>query len=216
MGRRAFLTPDTLAGDPVCFPLYIPGHLFHYVVGALGELTEAYNWESFGSVTTVAAAQFFDEALLALVSNDCPGGEEVFSRYGERSSDQTAIANNTNVPILWDFSTGSTAYFTINLTTGVISILQPGRYICTFNVTFAANSTGVRRLRAIWDNNESAVQQQATTVGVTAMDHTFPIYIPSGTADLTLQAFQNSGGTLDLQLTSGTFGPARFLITRVS
>lgn len=54
-----YLTPNTLPADTICRVLFIPNSLdwLAQVTGALQELTFAYNWEQFGSVTVDQAVQ---------------------------------------------------------------------------------------------------------------------------------------------------------------
>lgn len=70
-----WLTPDSLpdAGDTVCRPLFIPNtpEWLAVVTGALLDLTEAYNWEAFGSVTPQAAADRM-WAMLKTSFDGCP------------------------------------------------------------------------------------------------------------------------------------------------
>lgn len=210
-----YLTPNSLQGDLVCFPLFMPGHLFHYVVGALGELTLSHNWELFGTITPNEAAEYFDERLLAFVSTTCEDSLSMPSIVGLRDTDQANIPNNVDTPILWTQASATTAFFSANLTTGVITIHEPGKYVATFSAVFAANATGVRRLRATWTGQAATAQLATTPVGAMAMSHAFAFRLASAGDDIVFNVLQNSGGNLNLDLDTVTFGPARFSIVRV-
>jgi hypothetical protein len=65
MSRRAWLTPDTVAGSTRCYRLSIPDDeaSMAFVVGALLLLTDPENWEEFGDKTPDEMADIFDAVL---------------------------------------------------------------------------------------------------------------------------------------------------------
>lgn len=74
MPRRKFawLTPDEfLEGDYVCHPLLIPRPFVPAVMGAIYELTQAYNWEQHGAMTAEQATELMSAMLLEANENEC-------------------------------------------------------------------------------------------------------------------------------------------------
>lgn len=67
---NAWLTPDTEAAPVfVCRLIRIPLELLPHVSGAIGELTEASNWEAFGDMTPDAAASLALDMYLEFLSD---------------------------------------------------------------------------------------------------------------------------------------------------
>jgi len=74
--KRGWLTPETLAGDEICRPLFIPANseVLSIVGGALSELTKAYNYEQSGTVTPEETSEFMTAMLARWYEEQC-GGE---------------------------------------------------------------------------------------------------------------------------------------------
>jgi microcystin-dependent protein len=62
---KAFLTPDNtdLSSAIVRRCLCLPGELWYFVDGAVQELCEVSNWETFGDMTTAETAEYFRDVL---------------------------------------------------------------------------------------------------------------------------------------------------------
>lgn len=74
MPRRKFawLTPEVIdEGDLVCHPLLIPRVFSPMVMGALWELTQAYNWEESGAVTIAEITELMTALLVSANETEC-------------------------------------------------------------------------------------------------------------------------------------------------
>jgi len=73
--RKGWLTPDAPTLDPECRRILIPANemFMGAVNGALLELTKAYNWEKFGTMTPEEAASVMYDMWLSYLDSDCGG-----------------------------------------------------------------------------------------------------------------------------------------------
>lgn len=74
--KKGWLTPDSPASEEIeCRAILIPSNLefIGAVNGALLELTKAYNWEQFGTMTPAEAAAIMYDAWLVYVESVCAG-----------------------------------------------------------------------------------------------------------------------------------------------
>jgi len=68
-------TPDSLAGDEICRPLFIPGNesVLAIVGGALSELTKLWNYEQVGEITPAEISELMTSMLARWYSEECDG-----------------------------------------------------------------------------------------------------------------------------------------------
>lgn len=212
MARLAFLTPDNLSGDQGCFPLYIPGHLLHYAIGALAELTSPGNWEKFGDVEPLQAAEYFDERLLAFVSTPCPESTLPTPYITGRLDDDIELTTGVFTTLPWTSVSKVDAYFDVDIGTGEITIIEPGNYAVSIFLPFEPTTLGIRRIRAVWDQG-SIIHSKAPAGGdVTTINLSFGLRLVTGNQTLHFEAYQNSGSTRDVLASNASWGPVRFQI----
>lgn len=74
--RHGWLTPESLAGDEICRPLFIPAsdEVLSLVGGALAELTKPHNFEASGAVTPQETADFMTGMLARWYAEACGEG----------------------------------------------------------------------------------------------------------------------------------------------
>lgn len=86
-----------------------------------------------------------------------------------------------------------------------VYVRRDGNYRSTWGVVFAANATGQRGVRILKDGSVipgTTVLVNAASAGETALSTSWPLEMSTG-ANLRIEVFQNSGGALNLQTTSG-------------
>lgn len=121
--------------------------------------------------------------------------------YLQRSANQS-IANNTVTSVTWDTETLDTdAFHSTSTNTDRITIPsgKAGKYMVGFTLTYTGTSTGIR-VGQIRKNGTSVSQTNVQSVsgnGNTVLTKTHVINLAVGDY-LDLQAYQNSGGNLDL------------------
>lgn len=73
--KHGWLTPETLAGDEICRPLFLPANdeVLALVGGALSELTKPYNYEQNGAITPAEISEFMTAAILRWYDEQCGG-----------------------------------------------------------------------------------------------------------------------------------------------
>ena len=74
--RHGWHTPDSLAGDEICRPLFLPANdeVLSLVGGALAELTKTYNYEMIGSITPREIADYMTTIITRWYADQCGGG----------------------------------------------------------------------------------------------------------------------------------------------
>ncbi len=129
------------------------------------------------------------------------GGSTFAGCYLQRSTNQT-IANATLTSVTWDTETLDTnAYHSTSTNTDRITIPsgKAGKYMVGFTLTYTGSSTGIR-VGQIRKNGTSVSQtslQSVSGAGNTVLSKTHVIDLTVGDY-IDLQAYQNSGGNLDL------------------
>jgi hypothetical protein len=129
------------------------------------------------------------------------GGATFAGCYLQRSANQT-ISNNTLTSVTWDTETlDSNAYHSTSTNTDRITIPsgKAGKYMVGFTLTYTGSSTGIR-VGQIRKNGTSVSQtniQSISGAGNTVLSKTHVIDLTVGDY-IDLQAYQNSGGNLDL------------------
>lgn len=195
--RNAYLTPETLSGDLVCYPLNIPGHLLRYVIGALAELAVPENWEQFGAVTEEDASEYFLDWLFELQTGNCmvdlPTIHLVRTANVSTNSGQLRTIEGTGANNYPD-------YFTVSF--GEVGLLKAGRYLVTAGCNFAHNVTGYRILR-VWEtvagrNVAYDVRPAMTISGVTTTFVVSAIDTLSVGSIVRAEVLQNSGTSVNL------------------
>lgn len=215
MPTLAYLTPESLEGSETCLKLTLNTTLFRYVLGALYDLTIPSHWELHGAVTPEEASQYFAEMIIGAQSEDCQQMEHRWVR-AYRTTDIT-LPHNTQVPIEWTHVNGSEGQFGFSaLTPTLLFPPFPGKYFAFAQVVWEANSTGIRRLRILMDGTVvGASQWAATPVGASSYTTVALLNVSTAGHEVSLQAFQNTGGDLDVHAALGTFGETHLSIFRI-
>lgn len=204
MPKNAFLTPDSLQGQQICFEFGVSAGLFRFIAGALAELTSPANWEMHGAVTPDEAAEFFANLLYGLESKDCtpvPPSTAVL----KRTSGVFIQNNSLTTMIFHTWTTNDPETFDVG--NAQIECLKAGWYTATFDCYFS-NAVAGSRVAGIWNVQEnvwSALSQYHTGgTAAASMPVTALLHLDAGD---TLQAklLQITGG--DLFIGVGTFLP---------
>lgn len=90
--------------------------------------------------------------------------------------------------------------------TSRLTVPQPGRYLVTACVRFAANATGNRQLRLMVDGGTEVarVTAQAVTGGIATMLEVETITELGAGSYFTVEAYQDSGGALNVEATGNS------------
>ena len=112
-----------------------------------------------------------------------------------------ALANSTGVTLAFNSElTDTDGMHSTTVNTMRITCQTDGRYLVTYNIAFASNTTGIRRVTPQLSGvsyPQGQAQVAAANGGSTAVTCSFVISMSTGQY-LTLEALQTSGGTLDV------------------
>jgi hypothetical protein len=101
------------------------------------------------------------------------------------------------------FDTSASNGVTVNAGAGSITIVTTGRYAINARVTWAANATGVRRLRLMRGANNIAIDLSSPGSAISMQNSiTMTDYLLTAGDVLTLLGYQTSGGALSLNATT--------------
>lgn len=199
MARNAFLTPETLTGDPLCYQLSLPVRLFEFILGALLPLGDVDNWEQEGSVTPFEAADYFNELLYNLLSKGCPA----MQRAKVYKDADFTLSHNVAVDIPWsdaEYDTGFT------FEEGEINLYAPetGGYAVNAEVQFGANSAaGIRQIQIMVGGVVRSIKRVNSLGAIEIFQLSWQGEISLGTS-IRLRVFQTSAGSASLAVSAST------------
>lgn len=127
-----------------------------------------------------------------------------------RRTSALTISNNTITAITYNVETADNKGSMFAPTSGTVSIVEAGHYLCELWAEWDANATGIRVLN-ILVNSVVQVSKSDNAVGSSATHRICCSGVLVGAAgdSVTTECYQNSGGNLNLAL-------ARLSVTRVS
>lgn len=125
---------------------------------------------------------------------------QVYGRVSSTSATQSFTTASEAQITAFDTSAGNGV--TTNAGAGSVTIVTAGRYTINVRVTWAANATGVRRIRLMRGANNIAVDLSSPSAAIFMQNSiTLSDYVLSAGDVLTVLGYQTSGGALSLNAT---------------
>lgn len=144
MGKRGYLTPESIPADTICRVLFIPNdrQIIANVTGALNELIEPLNWQEYGAITpdeiAEALVEMFDSFCFSKGVCHMVGEIIIWSGSDEPNNSNLllcdgSLLSNEDYPDLWNVigttygGTGATSFALPDLR-GKVAIGQNGSH----------------------------------------------------------------------------------------